>query len=474
MNIQKLGRSFALLLSLFLIFTSTIQSTMAYIVTKTPLVINTFIPFQSITSDLVINKAVEHPYGAGYNIPDNIAFDFEVNLGSYYAGSKIQTTDGEKIADENGKITVSAKANTSVGVSGLDEGTKVTVTELQKPNSGFSVKDGQSVKETTIVADGNTGVDYINVYQPEKVKLDNVNVKGTKVLEGGNWQEGYTYTFILGQEVRPSEWTTIGTTTVTYDANNKNFNQFDFSSIFHNMEFDQLGTYSFRISEVKGKIENITYDETVHNVSVVINDKDMDGKMELESVTLNDQLVLPDAQTGKYDVDVTFNNEFTPDKTEVPITVDKTMMCLNTKANVGPENFGFVLENIDTGEKQTLKTDAQGKAVFNLEFTSNDIGKTFNYKISEINDGRANITYSTAVYNIQIKVELGTDNKLDADVIYEGVEVENFVAGFTNIYKDSRPGATGDKNSPVLWMAMFVAGATILVVLWATRKKKNK
>ena len=60
------------------------------------LLVNTFKPLQNITSDLVISKTVEHPLGEGYAIPDNIAFDFEVNLGKDYAGSRLTTTNGEK------------------------------------------------------------------------------------------------------------------------------------------------------------------------------------------------------------------------------------------------------------------------------------------------------------------------------------------------------------------------------------------
>ncbi len=447
---------------------------MAFVVSKSDTMVNTFVPFQRITSDLVINKAVEHPYGAGYKIPDNIAFDFEVNLGSYYAGSTIKTTNGNIKADKDGKITVTAKANSSVGIEGIDVGTKVTVTEIQKADSGFSVKDGQPTKETVITAGADASVDYINVYQPQKLKLNNINVRGNKQLEGGCWQEGYTYTFVLEQETQPNVWTSLGTTTVTYDANNTNFNQFDFSSIFRQMEFEQLGTYNFRISEVEGDNPNITYDKTVHTINIVVNDRDMDGKVELENVVLNGKAASKDGKTGIYNLEVVFNNKFTPDKIEVPIIVDKEMICENTKAKIGPENFEFVLENVDTGEVFTTKTDEQGDAKFVLGFTEKDIGKTFNFKLKETNGGNPCIDFDTTVYNFQIRVELGKDNKLVAHLIYQHLEVTDFVARFTNRYKEPIPVDTGDHNSVVLWSVMFVTGAMTIVVLLVTRRKINK
>ena len=51
----------------------------------------------------------------------------------------MNTTDGEKIADNNGVITVTIKPGASIGIHGIEEGTKVSVTEVLKDGSGFSV-----------------------------------------------------------------------------------------------------------------------------------------------------------------------------------------------------------------------------------------------------------------------------------------------------------------------------------------------
>ena len=75
-----------LLVALLLIFTVSTQNTLAYIITGTPSLINTFVPFRSLLSDLIIEKSVEHPLGDAYEYPDNVQFQFQVDLGAFYAG----------------------------------------------------------------------------------------------------------------------------------------------------------------------------------------------------------------------------------------------------------------------------------------------------------------------------------------------------------------------------------------------------
>ena len=133
----------ALFVSLITLLTSTVNTTFGFITTKTNSLVNIFKPSRGIVSSLDITKKVEHPFGENYIIPDNISFDFEVNLGSLYKETTIKTSKGNIKADENGKIIISVKPKETVGIEGIDEGTTVTVTEIVKSSSGFSVKDGQ-------------------------------------------------------------------------------------------------------------------------------------------------------------------------------------------------------------------------------------------------------------------------------------------------------------------------------------------
>ena len=103
-----------LLVALLLIFTVSTQNTLAYIITGTPSLINTFVPFRSLLSDLIIEKSVEHPLGDAYEYPDNVQFQFQVDLGAFYAGVTYEVyvegaTEPKKVTTaENGCSPVTA------------------------------------------------------------------------------------------------------------------------------------------------------------------------------------------------------------------------------------------------------------------------------------------------------------------------------------------------------------------------------
>ncbi|MEE0929845.1 MAG: FctA domain-containing protein [Acutalibacteraceae bacterium] len=459
MKKHKFFKKFVLLFSLFVIISTMFQSTFAFVVTETQTLTNTFIPFKSIISDLIINKTVEHPFGEDYVIPDNIEFDFEINLGNKYAGKTFITTVGEKVADEAGIITVNAKPGVPVGIQGIDENTSVKVTELEKENDGFNVKDGIASKEVTVTSNGDTTANFVNIYTPDKVQSLNVSVTGTKILEGRDWKKGDTFSFLLEQNDGAGNWISLDTKSVTYNSDDEEFNNFDFNNIVKSLEFNKIGTYSFRLSEVVGSIENMNYDKTINYFNIIVSDNDMDGKLEIQNVTASGNVTVTKGELpDEYNVDATFNNIFVspsipePEAIEVPINVIKTVKNVGDKS-IGPENFEFVLEKIHSDEKLTLKSDENGLAIFKLDFTSEDIGKTFNYKLTETNDGREGVTYSDKVYNIQISITLGVDNKLLYTMRCDSGIVKELNAEFENIYRSEyvipdEPSESGEPEKP--------------------------
>ncbi len=439
---NKIFRRLALLVSLIVLLTSTVNTTFGFIVTKTDSLINTFVPFDSIINNLLISKNVEHPFGDEYVIPDNISFDFKVDFGSVYANTTIKTTNGDINADKNGSIQITVKPGKTFAVEGIDAGTKVTVTEIQKDGSGFTVKDGASTMEGIVAEDGSLKFDYVNIYAPASVQPTNVTVEGTKVLEGRDWQSGDTFSFTLEQKQSDESWTVIGTKAVTYDAENADFNQFDFSDLVQALTFDKVGTYNFRMTEVVGNLENVDYDKSVNTFAIKVTDVDMDGKLEVSTVTAAQNASVKEMD-GKYTISVTFNNTFipiVPDPEDIAVKIDVDKTVKNTgSSSIGPAGFEFVLENTVSDGKLTLKTDENGDAAFYLPFTAADVGKMFTYKLSEINNGMPGVTYDTKVYDISIAITLGADNKLVASITMNGEKVDKAIASFENIYHTELP-----------------------------------
>ena len=313
MKKKSLFKVLLVVVSLLVIMTTTFQTTFAFVVAKTPPVVNTFMPFKSIVSNLTINKSVEHPFEYSYAIPGNIKFDFKVDLGLEYAGKTFTTTNGSVLADANGSFVVTVKPNIPLEIGGIYEGTNVTVTELPTAYSGFSVKDGISTKQAVITSEKSANIDFINVYNPASVQPVNVNVTGTKVLEGRDWQEGDTFTFVLQQANEYDKWFDIASQTVAYSADAIDFDKFNFNDTIQNMQFSQAGVYAFRILETVGSIDNIKYDQTENYFYITVGDSDMDGSLEIQKVHATDNATATfDDATGIYSVETTFKNTYIP------------------------------------------------------------------------------------------------------------------------------------------------------------------
>ena len=296
----QLHKALALLLSLSLILTAVFGGTFAQIITKTPSFLNTFLSGLEPTGDLVIRKEVTHPFGNGYTIPDGLSFDFTVSLGADYAGKTVATSQGNRTADENGSITVSATPGGAVRIQDLMDGTSVTVTE--SPRGAFSPAGGAE-RSITIQSSDNT-ITYNNVYAPGPVDPVNMTVTGTKLLEGRDWQEGDSFTFLLEYKMsgHNDEWKELGEASVTYELiqvqdpefpddpektiwiEKPDFDKFSFTELVQGVAYTSAGEYSFRVSEVEGTVGGITYDKVVSYFDVTVEDADMNGSLEIQNV----------------------------------------------------------------------------------------------------------------------------------------------------------------------------------------------
>ena len=481
---NKIFRRFALLVSLIMLLTSTVNTTFGFIVTKTDSLVNTFVPFESVISNLLISKSVEHPFGDEYVIPGDIAFDFKVDFGSLYANTAITTTAGDMVADENGSILISVKPRKTFAVEGVDAGTKVTVTEIQKSGSGFAVKDGAATMEGIVAEDGSLQFHYVNVYAPASVSPANVFVSGSKILEGRDWREGDFFSFTLEQKQSDATWAQLSTETVTYSADDADFNQFDFSDSIQALTFDKVGTYNFRMTEVVGNLENVDYDKSVNTFAIGVTDVDMDGKLEINTVTAAQNAKVNETD-GKYNVPVTFNNTFDPpavpdpDPITVRIDIDKKVNNVGELTH-GLAGFEFVLENTATSEKIATTSDDKGRSAFTLTFDKADISKTHTYKLSETNQGLAGMTYDADVHEITVSVSLNTNNELVATLTMDGQSVEALSAAFENTYDVKKPDspATGDRINLTFWFIMMIVSGSVSIFLVITdikyRTKENR
>ena len=155
-------------------------------------------------------------------------------------------------------------------------------------------------------------------------------------------------------------------------------------------------------------------------------------------------------------------------------TVDNT-----GKYSIGPENFEFILVNEETGETQKTVTDKEGNAKFNLVFTEDDIGKTYQYNLSIVKGKIEGLKYSNQTYDVKITISLNEDNDLVATIFVNGKEVSSVLAEFLNIYHIEPeqptlpPTVDTTNNIPYITM-MIISGGGLLLIMFLYNSKQNQ
>lgn len=161
----------------------------------------------------------------------------------------------------------------------------------------------------------------------------------------------------------------------------------------------------------------------------------------------------------------TFRVEYLPPTDiSVPVRVHKTVECWG-KETISPAGFVFLLENIDTGERMTLTSRMDGWAAASLTFTADDVGKTYRYRLLEMNDGREFVTYDETVYDMTIALRLDEQHEMFAIVVMAGEVVPEVTAEFVNLYQAMDIPDTGDDAQPLLWLAMLIISGAGLAIL---------
>ena len=266
-----------------------------------------------------------------------------------------------------------------------------------------------------------------------------------KTLTGREWTNDDEFTFTLtsaddyGTDVVVPQSTTL---TINKDTA-------DHKASFDAITFNKEGTYTFNINEVipQDAVDNvlngITYDSTPSTVSVSVSDNDQ-GQLIIEKVVYDNDESLTAAE---------FTNTYSATGT-TSIEVTKDLKGRNNDEWIDGDTFTFTLTSAkDYGtdvvmpQSTTLainKDTADHKASFG-DITFNKAGD-YEFKVTEDNEGKTNVTYSTEEYTVSVHVEDkdGNGTFTVTPTITNGVgeEVESIV--FENTYTPSSVTLTGD------------------------------
>ena len=335
---------------------------------------------------------------------------------------------------------------------GIDSGITYTVTE--RAAAGFATAPSTSSCEGTTEAGVEAKAEFTNTYSATGTLSGENALVGEKILNGRDWFASDSFTFILqgldgapmpeGSEgdicklvVKSAEGTESGTPVA-----------FSFGDI----AYDAPGTYTYQIYEPaeEATTPGVSTSLALYTVTVTVEDNH-DGTLAASSelTRVHDDLgadVAADAAAA--DV-ATFTNTFDATSQDwTPVAMKK----LNDASGALPLQAGmfeFTLKPVGdapmpAGANEIVgHNNAHGAVVFNaITFTGEDVGKTYQYKITEKtpDDARPGMSYDRTVWIATVNVTHETVNgenlvKVSATYAREGESAEAAAAAFENSYE---------------------------------------
>ena len=349
-------------------------------------------------------------------------------------GKALEADKYEFELKENDKVVATAK-NTADGSISFPEieytkaGTYTYTMSEKAGNEAGVTYDKTSHKVTVDVADNGQGQlvatitseqpVFTNTYTKPAPAADTITIEATKTLVGKELEAGkYEFELKEGDKV-------IGTAT----------NAADGKVVFPSITYTEAGTHTYTVAEKAGNEENVTYDTTVHTVTVEVADNGQ-GKL-VSTITGNKP-----AFVNKYTAPTPPPTPNPQQPTPATATIQANKVLTGKELKDGQFEFELTYQG---NVVDTAKNKADGSVTFKSQsFTSP--GK-YEYTITEKAGNEAGVTYDKTVHTVTVEVAYDTNGKLVATVTGNGPTFTNTYAAKTPpTSSEEKPKPSGDKH----------------------------
>ena len=377
-------------------------------------------------ANLAVTKVLE---GRDWKDGDSFKFNLKQTKGNESAVKMPESTEltiDSKTPDHKaafGDITFSAAGEY-----------EFTITELGQSHNGVTYDQTKNVvkvkveeKDGKFVANVIEGANptFTNTYAAQPVTLAS-GVSVTKVLEGRDWKASDFFEFTIkpqGDAPAPSKGLTAK---ATKDAQTASFGDFT---------FDKAGTYVYEVSEVKGSIGGVSYDDHTATVTITVTD---DGKGKLAAT--------PKVENG------TFKNTYKAD--EVTLSGDTAIKGKKTLTGhdmtspfsfklAADGNYGDAVKIAEGADTATVSGAKDGEAKgFSFGAVTFTKAGTYEFSVTEQGPAPAGYTYDDHPSKVIVEVTDSGDGQLAASVTYGDVDC----CVFNNSYTAKSVTVDGAKN----------------------------
>lgn len=358
-------------------------------------------------------------------VPQDGEFKFQLNAVSAHDadGNAISMNDMPMPAgSQNGTVTVTNKG------SGFTFGQMVytmpgVYTYHVKELAGTDKTIGYSTQEydvTVTVTDQGGMLSASADRQPTDVRFDNtytptpvgVTVKADKHLAGRDLNDGE-----FAAELKDSDGNLLQTkrfARVPRDAQSDketDVREGEGTFEFDKLTFDRAGVYTYTVTEQDGNLGGVTYDRTVHTVTVTVTE-------DAKTHRLVAAVSYSNGEGGEEGI--LFRNTYRPGNVVVELAARKNLTGRGLKA----DEFEFELVDKDGKVIDTERNDKDGDIRFKpLTYSRDNNGiddcGEHRYVIRERNTGEKNVTYDRTEHHVTVTVGDDLQGNLTAKVEYD-------------------------------------------------------
>lgn len=253
-----------------------------------------------------------------------------------------------------------------------------------------------------------TDVRFDNTYTPAPV---DVTVKADKHLTGRDLNDGE-----FAAELKDSDGNLLQTkrfARVPRDAQSDkaNVREGEGTLEFDKLTFDRAGVYTYTVTEQDGNLGGVTYDRTVHTVTVTVTE-------DAKTHRLVAAVSYSNGEGGEEGI--LFRNTYQPGNVMVELAARKNLTGRGLKA----DEFEFELVDKDGKVIDSARNDKDGDIRFKpLTYGRDNNGiddcGEHRYVIRERNTGEKNVTYDRTEHHVTVTVGDDLQGNLTAKVEYD-------------------------------------------------------
>lgn len=270
--------------------------------------------------------------------------------------------------------------------------------------------DGKVVDSATKLV----AVAFVNGYQATPTSYDTATAGLNKVLEGRNWTDADNFTFELkaldgGPLPKDAAGNDVTNVTVTKaNAESFGFGAIEFTSDMVKAEPDHKRTFAYEVREVVPadghKLPGIHYDDNVATIKVTVSD-DGSGMLKASAVAENIRFV------NRYAAEIDYTAAGGLNMAKTLTGRDMAEGQFTIKVTPGDEASAYALGLPLEGAEIAMPAAADGAQAVksalgeqHVVLRQSDVGKTYTYKVTEVQAAADGYTYDTTEYTVTVAV----------------------------------------------------------------------